>query len=588
MRPVQQIESSRPRTGNEKISFPIVFVGTWEQTWLNIASVPSDLADAYEQLQCKYDYMEQQGSNIISLTSATIPFFEHNCSPRNLFQCGLSKQSAGTQMQALSWRREAKLFRMYTPQKYISRTLPMDYLNIDDVSLGVNATIAVLCYTGYDLDDAVIINSTASERGMLNAGVTVAKLVDAHVVTHDKVSMSGAGAPTAATQGGEHDAVEVFQNLLATGRPHERTLDERGLPLRRVAAADVDFHRDHKFPPLQPETPVYCCALRHQRKDPLTGELKYEYSSHHVTRWRHFDKGEAAWIHSVIPVEFNGPDATKILLVFRIPRNPCIGDKFSARHGQKGTLPLQIRSLDLPFTASSGITPDVIINPHAFPSRMTVGMVFEIMAAKIGAVDGRFMDNSAWSTVDQGPRVAEDLGNALVRAGYNRYGREALICGISGEQMEADVFVGVCGYQRLRHMVNDKWQSRARTDSFVHRAVTKTGQPVKGRKRHGGVRVGEMERDGLLSHGIAEVVIDRLLHVSDKTIAFICTDCGNLLSIYEKAFTKFSSWKACRFCGAGSDETTNGAIQMVHIPQVLRLWVAELLSIGVRVTLRVK
>ncbi len=579
MRPVQQIESARPRSGSEKISFPLVFVGTWEQTWLNIASVPSDLADAHDQLRCKYDFMEQQGSNIISLTSATIPFFEHNCSPRNLFQCGLSKQSAGTQMQALAWRREAKLFRMYTPQKYISRTLPMDYLNLDDVSLGVNATIAVLCYTGYDLDDAVIINHTATERGMLNAGVTIAKIIEAHVHAHEKKEKKSPG---------EQEPVSVFQNLLTTGRPHERTLDARGLPGRRCAAADVDFHRDHKFPPLQPETAVYCCALRHERKDPLTGQMMYEYSNHHVTKWRHFDKGEAAWIHSVVPLEFSGPDATKVLIVFRIPRNPCIGDKFSSRHGQKGTLPLQIRALDLPFTASSGITPDVIINPHAFPSRMTVGMVFEIMAAKIGAVDGRFMDNSAWSTVDQGPRVEEALGDALVRAGYNRSGRETLICGISGEQMEADVFFGVCGYQRLRHMVNDKWQSRARTDSFVHRAVTKTGQPVKGRKRHGGVRVGEMERDGLLSHGIAEVVIDRLLHVSDKTIAFICTDCGSLLSIYEKAFTKFSSWKSCGFCGAGADESTNGAIQMVHIPQVLRLWVAELSSIGVRVTLSVK
>ena len=136
-------------------------------------------------------------------------------------------------------------------------------------------------------------------------------------------------------------------------------------------------------------------------------------------------------------------------------------------------------------------------------------------------------------------------------------------------------------------MVNDKWQSRARTDPFTHRAVTKTGQPVKGRKRHGGVRVGEMERDGLLSHGIAEVVVDRLLNVSDKTKAFLCGNCGGLLTIYERSVTPFSSWKSCRFCGAGAEESTD-AVRMINIPQVLRLWVAELAGIGVRVTFSVR
>eukprot|EP00656_Telonema_subtile_P055897 TRINITY_DN8801_c0_g1_i2.p1 TRINITY_DN8801_c0_g1~~TRINITY_DN8801_c0_g1_i2.p1 ORF type:complete len:244 (+),score=14.86 TRINITY_DN8801_c0_g1_i2:619-1350(+) len=243
--------------------------------------------------------------------------------------------------------------------------------------------------------------------------------------------------------------------------------------------------------------------------------------------------------------------------------------------------------MDLPFIASSGITPDVIINPHAFPSRMTVGMVLEILGAKLGAIEGRFIDYSAWSLVDNQPRGASILGEALASNGYQRYGRESMICGMSGCEMGADVFTGISGYQRLRHMVSDKWQSRARTDAHTHRAVTKTGQPVKGRKRHGGVRIGEMERDGLLSHGISEVVLDRLLHVSDKTKAFICSECGSMLSVYEKHTTRFSTWKSCKFCAAGEDESTD-TIKMIDIPQVFRLWVTELASIGVRVTLSVK
>ncbi|KAG8345860.1 putative RNA polymerase I second largest subunit [Trypanosoma vivax] len=565
MRPVQQIESSSRGTD---LPFPIVYLGTWEQTWQDIAGVPSDLLNAVMQLNRKYEYMEQNGYNILSLTSSTIPFFEHNCSPRNLFQCGLSKQSAGTQLQSMAWRKEAKLFRMYFPQRYISRTLPMDYYNLDDVNLGVNAVIAILAYTGYDLDDAVIINSTSTQFGMLNAGITVAKVVTA----------KGKG---------EKDDVFVFQNQLPSGQPFTPELDAHGLPRKRLEPGSskfFSFDSDHQCPALRESSAVYCCAKRFEHVDPLTNEKVYEYARHHVTRWRHFDKGEDAWVHSVIPLAFDGPDPTSVLLVFRIPRPPLVGDKFSSRHGQKGTLPLHIRSHDLPFSTHDGITPDVIINPHAFPSRMTVGMVLEMMGAKLGAIQGRFCDHSPWCVVDDQPRFAEMIGDALCSAGYNRYGREKLIDGVSGVEMEAEVFLGISGYQRLRHMVNDKWQARARTDAHTHRAVTKTGQPVKGRKRHGGVRVGEMERDALLSHGAAEVVVDRLLHVSDKTKAFICVECGSLISIYERHATEYSTWKTCKFCNAGLHES-NDTIAFVEIPQVLRLWAAELTSVGIRVVL---
>lgn len=575
MRPVQQVESaitpanaSAASTAGALLPFPLTFVGAWEQTWLDIASVPSDLIDAHRQLGKKYEYMEQNGTNIISFTSTTIPYFEYNCSPRNLFQCGLSKQTAGTQIQAQGWRKEAKLFRMYCPQRYICRTLPMDFFGLDDVSLGVNATVAILAYTGYDLDDAIIINHTSVERGMLNAGITVAKVV------------------FASAKGSTDEDIAVFSNLKSDGTQETTHLNDDGLPPKRSPISEVSFDRDHKYPTLLEDTPVYSCAVRSKFTDPIDGTNKYRYYNHQVTKWRHFDKGEAAWVHNVIPLTFDGPDVTSALIVFRIPRAPAVGDKFSSRHGQKGTLPLHIRAVDLPFSARTGLTPDVIINPHAFPSRMTVGMVLEIIAAKMGSVEGRFIDNSAWSLMGDEPRAAELIGDALARCGYNRYGREQYVDGISGSLMEADVFVGVSGYQRLRHMVNDKWQARARTDAFTYRAVTKTGQPVKGRKRHGGVRVGEMERDGLLSHGIAEVVIDRLLHVSDKTKAFVCVECGGLLSIYEKFANKLQSWKACKYCGAGSTEASDN-IAMVEIPQVLRLWATELTGIGVRVAINV-
>ncbi|EPY27499.1 DNA-directed RNA polymerase I subunit RPA2 [Strigomonas culicis] len=570
MRPIQKIETAGGPRGADDLPFPLMYTGTWEQSWLDVAGVSSELADAVVQLRKKFEYMEQNGSNIVSLTSTTIPFFEFNCSPRNLFQCGLSKQSTGTQLQSLGWRRDAKLFRMYVPQRYISRTLPMDYYGLDDVSLGVNAVVAILAYTGYDMDDAVILNSTASQRGMLHADITVGKIA------------------TASGKDDGDDATYVFNNMLANGERFSAQLEANGLPPKRTYShlhKEVNFTTDHSYPSLCDDRDVYCIAKRCQRVDPMTNNMTYEYSDHMVKKWSKFDKGENGWVHQVIPLAFNGPDPVSVLLIFRIPRPPTVGDKFSSRHGQKGTLPLHIRAHDLPFSSQTGITPDVIINPHAFPSRMTVGMVLEIMTAKVGAIEGRFMDNSAWSVCDETPRVAETIGAALVKSGYNRYGREKFVDGISGEEMEADVFVGISGYQRLRHMVNDKWQARARTDPFKYRAVTKTGQPVKGRKSHGGVRVGEMERDALLSYGMSEVVLDRLLHVSDKTKAFVCTGCGSLLSIVERHATNLSTWKCCTFCGAGRTEDTD-TIAMVEVPHVLRLWVAELTGIGIRVALR--
>lgn len=587
MRPVLALQSTSgtsPFSTNapgsrtsDTVPFPPVYIGAWEQSWLDIASVASDITDALRQLNKSYEYIEQSGSNLISFTSNTIPFFEYNCSPRNLFQCGLSKQSSGTQLQALAWRKEAKLFRTYVPQRYISRTLPMDFYNVDDVNLGVNAVVAILSYTGYDMDDAVILNHCASQRGMLNAGITVAKVISA----------SGPVTGQGSTGNGD-DAVWVFHNLLESGERFSPELDDQGLPYRRTPPNTEGFRlqSDHSVPSLRDASDVYCCALRQKRLDPLTHQPMYEYTRHKTTKWSYFDKGEMGWVHKVVPLAFAGPDPVKALIVFRIPRPPTVGDKFSSRHGQKGTLPLQIRSFDLPFSPlSGGLVPDVIINPHAFPSRMTVGMVLELVVAKVGALEGRFMENSAWSTVDDTPVVAETIGEALAELGYNRYGRESLINGITGEVMEADVFMGVCGYQRLRHQVNDKWQARARTDSHKFRAVTKTGQPVKGRKKHGGVRVGEMERDALLSHGIADVVVDRLLHVSDKTKGYVCPTCGDLLSIYERHATEFGTWKTCRFCGTGEEEGTD-QIAMVDIPQVLRLWAAELTGVGIRVSLR--
>lgn len=197
-----------------------------------------------------------------------------------------------------------------------------------------------------------------------------------------------------------------------------------------------------------------------------------------------------------------GQRLRRVSITLRYRRNPIIGDKFSSRHGQKGTLSVLWPQENMPFS-ETGVCPDVLINPHAFPSRMTIGMLVESMAGKAGALHGSFADATPFS-FHEDRRVIDYVGEQLRSAGYSYYGSECLYNGLTGRVMTAEIFMGVVFYQRLRHMVSDKSQVRS-TGPVM--AITR--QPVKGRKKHGGIRLGEMERDSLLSHGVAFCLHDR-------------------------------------------------------------------------------
>jgi DNA-directed RNA polymerase I subunit RPA2 len=177
----------------------------------------------------------------------------------------------------------------------------------------------------------------------------------------------------------------------------------------------------------------------------------------------------------------------------------------------------------MPFS-ESGMQPDVIINPHAFPSRMTIGMFVESLAGKVGALNGRSQDATPFRFSEENT-AADYFGEQLVQAGFNFHGNEPMYSGILGTEFNADVYIGCVFYQRLRHMVNDKFQ--VRTTGPVH-ALTQ--QPIKGRKRFGGIRFGEMERDSMIAHGTSFLLKDRLMNCSDYTLSWICKDCGSVLS----------------------------------------------------------
>lgn len=357
---------------------------------------------------------------------------------------------------------------------------------MDEYPNGTNVVIAVLSYTGFDMEDAMILNKSSYERGLAHA--TIYKTIKVDLIEESKMA------------GAQNSAEEVrlkFGNKVKGGGWMYPNLDEDGLPKVGDSIKEGDA--------------LYCVV------DSISG---YDRATKHKEH-------ETAYVQDVrmLGRDSGKPADNMASITLRFPRKPTIGDKFSSRHGQKGVMSITWQQQDMPWT-ESGITPDILFNPHGFPSRMTIGMLVEMIAAKGGALHGHFQEASPFTFHESGDQVSIDyFGEQLQSAGYNYYGSEPLYSGVSGCAMHADLYVGVCYYQRLRHMVNDKYQVRATGPTNEL-----TRQPIKGRKKGGGIRLGEMERDSLLSHGTAFLLHDRLLNCSDKHIAYVCSRCGDLLT----------------------------------------------------------
>jgi DNA-directed RNA polymerase I subunit RPA2 len=536
------------------------FVGPQEQPFMSIAVTEPEIISG------ESTHVEFDPTNILSILANMTPFSDFNQSPRNMYQCQMGKQSMGTPGTAIRYRTDNKTYRLQTGQTPIVRApLHNDY-GFDNFPNGMNAVVAVISYTGYDMDDAMIINKSAHERGFGHGTIYKVKKYDLEEGAAKSRSTRNIKKLFGFAPGGEIKA------------EWKDALGSDGLPFigRKLHEGDV------------------VCAWHTVSMD-VNGELVNRDGQTHVDKYK---DGEEAFIEEVrlIGNENGVEPAQAISVKFRVPRSPVIGDKFSSRHGQKGVCSQKWPNIDMPFS-ESGIQPDVIINPHAFPSRMTIGMFVESLAGKAGALHGLAQDSTPFR-FDEENTAGDYFGHQLMKAGYNYHGNEPMYSGITGQELHADIYIGVVYYQRLRHMVNDKYQ--VRTTGPVTQL---TGQPIKGRKKGGGIRVGEMERDSLLAHGTAFLLQDRLLNCSDYTRSWICKQCGTFLSTQPTVSAFVSTKKGtgvvrCRKCAhraeawsgkgeiwedgegqrwIGGDKTT-----IVAVPGVLKYLDVELAAMGIK------
>lgn len=497
------------------------------------AEAAKRLRPAVNKAQHLWTHCEIHPSMILGICASIIPFPDHNQSPRNTYQSAMGKQAMGVFLTNYQVRMDTMANILYYPQKPLATTRSMEYLKFRELPAGQNAIVAILCYSGYNQEDSMIMNQSSIDRGLFRS-----MFYRVYQDSEEKIDMNQAQVFEKPTR----------ETTMKMKRSTYDKLEDDGLvaPGTRVSGEDVIVGKTAGL--LKDETaPEIAARSANQTKRDVSTQLR---------------STEAGIIDKVM-VTTNSEGHKFVKVRIRATKIPQIGDKFASRHGQKGTIGVTYRNEDMPFTAE-GIVPDLIINPHAIPSRMTVAHLVECQLSKVGSLSGFEGDATPFTDV-----TVEAVSNNLREQGYHSRGFEIMYNGHTGRKLMAQVFLGPTYYQRLKHLVDDKIHARARGPMQIL-----TRQPVEGRARDGGLRFGEMERDCMISHGVAGFLKERLFDASDAYRLHVCDICG--LQAVAKLKSSLFECRPCR-------NTTK--ISQVHLPYAAKLLFQELMAMNLSLRL---
>ena len=510
---------------NCKINDSVIeYIDPEEQCFSMIATKPNDIIKSSNNIINKYTHCEIHPSTIFGVVASCIPYPDHNQSPRNTYQCAQAKQAMGIYTTNFNERMDKTAYVLSYPTRPLVDTRLMNLIKLNENPSGCNINVAIMTHTGYNQEDSLLVNKGSIDRGLLQITIThTEKDEDKQKINGDEeIRCKPDASKTKGMKFGNYDKVN------SKGVVPENTLIEN----RDIIIAKV--------------TPI-----KENRND-HTKIIKYDDGS---KQYRTF---EETYIDKNY-IDRNGDGYSFAKVRLRSLRKPVIGDKFSSRHGQKGTVGNIIPEEDMPFTRN-GVRPDIIINPHAIPSRMTIGQLKETLLGKVLVELGLFGDGTSFGELD-----VDTISKKLLELGYEAHGNELMYNGLTGEQIECSVFLGPVFYQRLKHMVNDKQHSRS-----IGPMVNLTRQPAEGRSRDGGLRFGEMERDCMISHGASKFTRGRMYDASDKYQVYVCKKCGLIASYNDQLHIH-----CCSTCDNRVD------FAYVEIPYACKLLFQELTTMNV-------